>query len=161
MAALTAPYDARRKDSDVTSYPVAATTECFKGGLAVLSAGYAQPGADAAGVLFAGVFAESADNLSGAVPPGQVQPSIGSPLPNLPSGLAAGVAGAINVRVVKEGAFVFSKAAAVQGDVGKEVFVVDDNTVSVAATTNNIFCGYVTELIDSSHVRVRIDRAVQ
>ncbi len=48
-----------------------------------------------------------------------------------------------------------------QADLGKPCFIVDDNTVSTAATTNNVACGYVTELIDASHVRVRIDLAVR
>jgi len=33
--------------------------------------------------------------------------------------------------------------------------------VSVAATTNNLAAGYVVEVTDGSHVRVRIDRSVQ
>jgi hypothetical protein len=160
MAALTAPYDARRKEGDLVHYPVAATTECFKGGLAALSGGYVQPAADAASIQFAGVFAETADNLTGAVQPGTVQPSYGSAqLPPTPTGLAAGVAGALYARVYKEGAFIFGKASAVQSDVGKQAFVVDDNNVSTSATTHNVACGYVCELIDSSHVRVRIDLA--
>jgi hypothetical protein len=157
---LTAPYDARRKPGDLTRYPVAAATFCYKGGLAVLSGGYAQAGADAAGTQFVGVFAESADNLAGAVQPGFLEPSLGSVPPALPSGITQGNAGAIGVRVYKEGAYVFSKAGATQADVGKEAFVVDDNTVSTAATTHNVACGYVCELIDASHVRVRIDLAV-
>jgi hypothetical protein len=161
MAALTAPYDARRKPGDLTRYPVAAATACFKGGLAVLSGGYAQPGADAAGTQFVGVFAESANNLANAIQPGFVEPSIGSPTPALPSGIAQGSAGAVAVRVYKEGAFVYGKTGAVASDVGKQAFVVDDNTVSTSATTHSVACGYVVELIDSSHVRVRIDLAVQ
>ena len=70
MSALTAPYDARRKEGDLVRYPVAANTECFKGGLAVLSGGDAQPGADAAGVVFVGVFAASVNNTANAVPAG-------------------------------------------------------------------------------------------
>jgi hypothetical protein len=160
MTALAAPYDARMKPGEMTRYPVAAGAFCYKGGLAVLNGGYAQPAADAAGTQFVGVFAESADNLTGAIQPGFVEPSIGSPSPPLPSGIAQGSAGAIGARVYKEGAFVFSKAGAVQSDVGKQAFVVDDNTVSTSATTHNVACGYVVELIDASHVRVRIDLAV-
>ena len=160
MSALTAPYDARRKPGDLVRYPVAAATQCFAGGLAALSGGYAQPGADAAGVTFAGVFAEGADNLAGAVPPGSVQPSAGSPPPPLPSGLAVGVAGALGARVWKEGTFVFAKAGAVASDVGKAAFIMDDNTVSTAATAHNVACGSVVEVVDGSHVRVRINGAV-
>ena len=160
MTALAAPYDARMKQGDVTRYPVAAATLCYKGGLAVLSGGYAEPGADAAGVQFVGVFAESADNLTNAIQPGFIEPSLGSPPPALPSGLTQGTAGAVGVRVEKAGAFVYNKAGAVPSDVGKQAFIVDDNTVSTSATTHNIPCGYVTELVDASHVRVRIDLAV-
>ncbi|MBV9850085.1 MAG: hypothetical protein JO250_10470 [Armatimonadetes bacterium] len=157
MSALTGPYDARRKEGGLVRYPVAANTEVFKGGLAVLSGGYAQPGADAAGVIFIGVFAETVNNTAGAVQPGQIAPAPGSPQLTP----AAGAAGAYSVRVEKTGAFVFNKAGAAQADLGKPAFVVDDNTVSTAATTNNVACGYVTEIVDASHVRVRIDRSVQ
>ena len=161
MAALTAPYDARRKDGGRVRYGVAANTRVFKGGLAVLglttNQGYAQPGADTAGVVFVGVFCDSVDNTTGATPSGQVTPGIGSPNLNT----QGGPAGALTVKVEKAGTFVFGKAAAAQADIGKACFVVDDNTVSTAATANNIACGYVTELVDAAHVRVRIDRAAQ
>jgi hypothetical protein len=160
MAALTAPFDSRRKKDEATRYPVAATTTCYKGGLAALAGGYVEPAADAAGIQFVGVFEDSVLNQTNAVQPGAVQPSLGSPIPNLPSGLAAGVAGALYAHVVKTGAFVFGKASAVQSDVGKQAFIVDDNNVSTSATTHNVPCGYVTELIDATHVRVRIDLAV-
>ena len=161
MTALSAPYDARRKDGDRTRYPVAAAKVCYKGGLAALSGGYVQPAADAASIQFAGVFAASVDNTTGAIQPGFIEPSLGSPAPGLPSGIAQGSAGAVTVQVYKEGAFVFNKASAVQSDVGKQALIVDDNTVATSGTTNAVVCGYVVELIDSSHVRVRIDRAVQ
>ena len=157
MSALTAPYDARRKDGHLVRYPVAANTECFQGGLAVLSAGYVQPGADASGTLFVGVFAASVNNQTNAAQPGQITPALGSPALSPP----AGAAGAFSVLVEKTGAFVFNKSGAVPTDLGKPAFVVDDNTVSTAATTNNVACGYVTEIVDSTHVRVRIDRSVQ
>ena len=160
MTALAAPYDARMKPGEMTRYPVAAATICFKGGLAALSGGYVEPAADAASIQFVGVFAESADNRVNSIQPGFIEPSIGSPSPALPSGITQGLAGAIGARVYKEGAFVFNKAGAVQTDVGKQAFIVDDNTVSTAATTHNVACGYVCELIDASHVRVRIDLAV-
>jgi hypothetical protein len=156
MAALTAPYEARRKDGDFVAYPVAANTEVFKGGLAVLSAaGYAQPGADVASTLFIGVFAESVDNITGAIQPGAVQPSFGSPNPP-----PVGAAGALNVRVYKEGAFVYNRAGATVADLGLTALLVDDNTVQTAATTHNIAVGKIVEIIDASHVRVRIDLEV-
>jgi hypothetical protein len=162
MSALTAPFDARRKDGELQFYPVATNTKCFKGGLAVVNAsGYVQPAADAASILFVGVFADSADNGNGDTQPGSIAPSIGSPSPNLPSGIAQGTEGAINARVFKEGAYVFGIAAATQANVGAQVYVADDNNVALSGTAHSVVCGYITELIDASHVRVRIDRAVQ
>lgn len=163
MAALTAPYDARRKDGELTLYGINNNIEVFKGGMAALAAsGYVQAASDTAGVLFVGVFAESVSNLDGAVQPGQIQPAIGSPSQNTNTlnGQPVGAAGALGARVYKEGAFVFNKAAAVQSDLGKTALIVDDNTVSVAATTNNVACGKIVEIIDGSHVRVRIDLEV-
>ena len=106
--------------------------------------------------MFAGVFCDSVSNLTGATQPGQITPGIGSPNLNT----LGGPVGAVTVKVEKVGAFVYAKAAAVAADIGKKCFLVDDNTVSTSATTNNIACGYVTELVDASHVRVRIDLAV-
>jgi hypothetical protein len=163
MAALTAPYDGQRKDGEMTLYPINNNIEVFKGGMAALAAsGFVQPAADAAGILFVGVFAESVSNLDGAIQPGQIQQSIGSPGQsfNTLNGQPIGNAGALGARVYKEGAFVFNKAAAVQTDLGKVALIVDDNTVSVAATTNNVPCGKIVEIIDGAHVRVRIDLEV-
>lgn len=163
MAALTAPYEARRKDGALADYPINNNIEVFKGGLAALAAsGYVQAASDTAGILFVGVFAESVDNRDGAVQPGQIQPSFGSSAPNTLTlnGQPIGAAGALGARVFKDGAFVFSKAAATVADLGKTALIVDDNTVSVAATTNNIPCGKIVEIVDGSHVRVRIDLEV-
>jgi hypothetical protein len=162
MSALTAPYDTRRKDGELQHYPVATNTKCFKGGMAVVNAsGYVQPAADAASVIFVGVFADNADNGNGDIQPGMIEPSIGSPSPNLPSGIAQGTQGAINARVYKTGAYVFGLASAAQADVGAVVYVTDDNNVALSGTVHNVVCGYITELIDATHVRVRIDLAVK
>ena len=137
MAALTSPYDARRKDGALLASAVGAGAHVFKGGLLTVASatGLVQAGADSAGQVFAGVAYESADNTSGA-------------------------AGAKAVRVLKTGVFTYARAGASQADVGKAVFLVDDNSVSTAATTNNIACGIIVGVPDGSHVQVRIDGKV-
>ena len=97
--------------------------------------GLAQPAADAAGLVFVGMAYEGADNTRGA-------------------------AGVKSVRVLKTGVFTHAKAGAVQSDVGKTAFVVDDATVATAPTTDSLACGIVVGLSDSAHVQVRIDTKV-
>lgn len=137
MTALSAGYDARRRDGALIAYPVAAGTRVFKGGLVAVAAatGYARPAADTAGLVFAGVAYESADNTGGA-------------------------AGAKTVRVLKTGVFAYPKAGTVQTDVGKTAFVVDDGTVSTAATGQNLACGFVVGLDFEGRAQVRIDEKV-
>lgn len=149
MTALSAAYDAHQKDGELVACPVAANTTIFKGALVavLLSTGFAQPGADAAGTAFLGVAHETKINTAATALPGGAGP--------------AGAAGALKVRVEKHGTYVYNKAAASPTDLGKPVFLVDDNTVSTAATANNIPCGYVVEVVSSTQVRVRINRSVQ
>ena len=147
MTALAAAYDAHKKDGELVAYPIAANTTIWKGALVGLVGGYAVPASDAASEAFAGVAHESKANQASTLLPGGAGP--------------AGAAGALLIRVEKLGTFHYSKTAAVATDIGKQVFIVDDNTVSVAGTTNNLPAGYVVEVPDASHVRVRINRSVQ
>ena len=133
---ITTAYDTKRKDGELIRYPLAAGVKIPKGALVVLIAGLAANAGDTAGVQFAGVAYETADNTGGA-------------------------AGAASVRVQKRGDYIYVKAGAVQADVGKQALLVDNATVATAATANNIPAGYVAELVDAGHVRVRIDRSVQ
>ena len=128
MTALSASYDSRRQDGALLAYPVAAGAHIFKGALLAVSAtGLVQPASDTAGLVFAGVAYESADNTGGA-------------------------AGAKSVRVLKTGVFTQPKTGAALTDVGKTALIVDDTTVSTAATTNNLACGIVVGFPDSAHV---------
>ena len=147
MTALTAPLDVHEKDGELVSYPLAANTTIYKGALVALTGGYAKPGADTAGVLFVGVAHETIKNQTSTP---------------LPGGAGfAGAAGALNIRVRKVGSFLYSRAASTVADLGKAVQIVDDNTVATTGTTNSIGAGYIVDVPDGSHVRVRIDRAVQ
>jgi len=52
--------------------------------------------------------------------------------------------------------------AITQANVGDNVFLVDDQTVDIAAnTTNDIFCGIIAAYIDSTHAWVDIEPAVR
>ena len=134
MTALTSSHETRRKDGALVRYPVGAGVHVQKGGLLVvlLATGLAQPASDSAGTVFIGVAYEEADNTGGA-------------------------AGAKLVRVLKTGVYAYAKAAAAQGDVGKTAFVVDDGTVSTAATADSVACGVVVGAPDALTVQVRID----
>ena len=147
MAALAAPYDAHKKDGKLVAYPMAANTTIFKGALVGLVAGFLVTASDTAGLIFVGVAHETKANQASTILPGGAG--------------VAGAAGALSLRVEKEGTFSYNKAAAVAADRGKQAFISDDNTVSTAATTNNVACGYVTELLDGSHVQLRINRSIQ
>ncbi len=133
MTALSASYDARRKDGALVAYPLGAGAHVFKSALlAVAATGLVQPAGDAPGLVFAGVAYEETDNT-------------------------AGTPGAKTVRVLKTGVFTLAKAGAVQADVGKTALVVDDATVATAPTADNLACGVVVGIADGAHVQVRID----
>ncbi len=136
MTALGNSYDARRKDGALVLYPLGAGVHVRKGGLLTVAAtGLAQPASDGAGLVFIGVAYEDGDNTGGA-------------------------AGAKSVRVLKTGVFTYAKTGAAQTDTGKTVFVVDDGTVSTAATTDNIACGVVVGAPSTAAVQIRIDGKV-
>lgn len=135
MTALAQAYDARRRDGALIAYPVAAGAHIFKGGLVAVAASGAVPAVDAAGVTFVGVAYEEGDNRGGA-------------------------SGARKVRVLKTGVYTYPKAGASPTDMGKVVFVVDDGTVSTAATGSNVAAGVVVGVPDAGHVCVRIDGKV-
>ncbi len=135
MTATTTAREAKRKDGEVIAYPIAAV-KIPKGALVNINAsGFATNAADAAGETFAGVAYETVDN------------SAGSP-------------GDASIRVCTTGTFVFVDGGAngAQTDVGAEFHVVDNQTVTDAATTNDLVCGVAVESISATSVRIRIDR---
>ena len=137
MTALSASYGARRRDGALIAYPVGANVHPRKGGLLTVAAatGLVGPASDTAALVFVGIAYEDGDNTGGA-------------------------AGAKTVRVLKTGVYTYAKTAAAQTDVGKTAFIVDDATVSTAATTNNLACGIVVGVPDTAHVQIRIDGKV-
>lgn len=136
MAALTAAYDAKRKDGQLIAYPMAAV-KIYKGALVIVTSatGFVSTGSDAAGVGFVGVAYETVDNTAGA-------------------------AGGANIRLQKTGEYIYTAVGAAQTDVGKTAYLVSDGTVQTAATTNSIAVGKVVGYISATQLVVRIDGSV-
>lgn len=114
--------------------PVGASKEIFAGSLVVVdgTTGYAEAGSDAAGKIFVGVAREHVKDVSG-------------------------VEGTESVIVRRRGLFLFAIAAATQANVGDAVFIVDDETVGLAATTtNDIYCGVIAAIKSATEVWVDI-----
>lgn len=120
-----------RRAGDQFEFPVAAATTCYAGGIAVLSGGVVQPGTTATNLVAVGVFDERANN------------SLGS-------------ASAINAKV-RTGVFRFANSASgdaiALSDVGKECFIVDDQTVAKTAAGGRSVAGIVRD-VDSVGVWV-------
>ena len=136
MSVLTADKNSKRSDGQFKLYKVTDADIIYKDSLVCNNtSGYLIPGADTASIRFAGVALEQGDNASGA-------------------------AGAISIRVQKTGEFEFAIASASQSDVGSAAYILDDQTVDTTST-NGIACGYITEIVSSTKVRVRIDTAVK
>ena len=148
MTALAGSYDPKRRDGQLIRYPLAAGAHVFKGALVCVgvATGLLVPGADAAGVVCVGVAYEEGNNVAGGV---QYDGSVSS-----------GAAGAVSVRVQTVGLYQYHKVGAVQADVGKQAFLLDDNTVSTAGTADNVKCGVVGALVDSGTVAILIDGRV-
>lgn len=95
------------------AYPVATAVKTYKGGIAVLAAGYVKPGVTATGLIAAGLFIETVDN-------------------------SAGAAGDTRAHV-EEGTFLLDVSATdpvTQADVGADVYIVDDETIAKTSGTN-------------------------
>lgn len=113
MVALTAARYTPQALGDVRSIPVAANARIFAGGLVQIAAsGFAVAGVATAANVAVGRAEETVDNTGGAN-------------------------GAVNVKV-RRGVFRYANSAAgdliTRADIGKQVFVVDDDQV---AKTNN------------------------
>ncbi|MDR3709951.1 MAG: hypothetical protein P4L33_16770 [Capsulimonadaceae bacterium] len=139
MTALIAPREPGRKQGDTVLYGVAAGQKIFKGALVVTRGdGFVYnlraPAASQPDV-FLGLADETVDNTTGAN-------------------------GAASIHVLKTGTYLVSKASAVESDIAQPFYGLDDATVS-SASTNAVFVGYATELVDTATIRVKIDRAAQ
>jgi hypothetical protein len=129
MAATTKERNTARKSTEtvlnVNAIQMKAATKVNQGSLVVIDAGYAAPGRTAAGLIAAGVATQTVDNTTGAN-------------------------GAKTVEV-RRGTFLWANNPGdliVQADLGKNCFVLDDQTVSKTdgAATRSI-AGKIMEVV--------------
>ena len=131
MTALSANYEDKRQDGEIISVKVKANAVIYKGALLVdKGTGYAEPGSGVAAYTFLGVAVENATGTADD--------------------------GGVSVRVYKTGTFQYTKASAVQSDLGVEMFLHDDQTVGTSST-NTGSCGTCVEIVDGSTIKLRID----
>ena len=122
MPALTNDRLTPSRNAEYADYPVRANTVIYSGALVALitsgtGAGNAVPASDAANRAILGVAQARADN-------------------------SQGTDGAMRVIVAFNRAFKFNlSGSAAQGDIGRCVYVVDDNTVSLSPGTNGVKVG--------------------
>ncbi|MBI5189096.1 MAG: hypothetical protein HZA22_00280 [Nitrospirae bacterium] len=133
MSALTKDRNTVRKEGDYAVYPVKAAKKIFAGSIVCIGAdGYALPGSDTAGLKFVGIARGYVDNTSGA-------------------------SGALKVEVWRRGAFELAASGMAITNAGDKVYVVDDQTVGLAATTaNDVACGKITEFNTATSVYVDV-----
>lgn len=135
MTAITTAREAKRKSGEIIAYPMAAV-KIPRGALVnINTSGFATNASDSASETFAGVAYETVDNSDGA-------------------------AGDLSIRVETTGTFVFADGGGngAQTDVGAQFNIVDNATVTDAATSASLKAGVAVESIDANTVRIRIDR---
>lgn len=138
MTVLTQDKKIERTDGVELPFPVKEAANIFAGALVATDAtGYLVRGSDTAALVFQGFAIEHRDNSDGQ-------------------------SGDIVCTVRRRGLIKCGIAAAGQDDVGKNVFLVDDQTVGLAATTtHDIFCGTIAGYVNSTTVWVDIEPAVR
>jgi len=118
--------------------PVDGGSKIFAGANACFNAaGFLVPGADTAGLIYAGVSRSSIDN-------------------------SLGQDGDESAVVRRRGLFLMELATAItQANVGDNVFLVDDQLVDLAGNvTNDIFCGIIAQYVDTTHAFIDILPAI-
>jgi hypothetical protein len=136
--ALSAERDTKQRAgtplSTVGNQPVKASVKLYKGGIAVLNAGYLAPGTAATGLIAVGRSRETVDNSSGSNGDlkGEYEPGI----------------------------FKWANSAAgdaiAQADVGKVCYIVDDQTVAKTDGTGSRSAAGLIAGIDSDGVWVQM-----
>jgi len=141
MTVATTAREAKRKDGQLIAYPMS-NVKIPKGALVNINCdGYADNALGFPGEAFAGVAYETVDNSAGSM-------------------------GDLSIRVETTGTFIFAvgDGNGAQTDVGKEFYVVDNQTVTndrtdnLAGVNNGVAVGIAVESIDADTVRIRIDR---
>jgi hypothetical protein len=126
------------REGKAHTLPVVANDCIFGGTLtAVNAAGYLNPGSDTAGLIFAGVADDRADNTGGG-------------------------AGDISATVRRRGMYLFNLGTAITvANVGDAVFLVDDVTVDlIGNVSNGIFCGVIAEYHSANLAWIDVEPAI-
>lgn len=136
MTAAAEDRDDKRKEGKIEEYPQKTAVTAYKGTFQCIdpATGYLVPGANTAGYRLAGI-------------------AVG--------GNAAGSAasGFYGVDIWEGGKFSFITSGMAITDVGKPVFMADDQTVALI-TTNYVYAGKIYKYISATEVLVKIDDAV-
>jgi len=113
MTALSAPRLVSEKAGDTSTAPVAADTKIWQGALVVMEGGVAMPGKTALSLVVLGIAEETVDN-------------------------SGGIAGAKKVTARRRTIRLVNLAsdALTEADIGKDAYLVDDQTVAKTAATN-------------------------
>jgi len=138
MAALTQDKKTEYMEGVDIILPVYQSTTIYAGALVCVNAGgYAVNGADTAGLIFMGVAREYVDN-------------------------SAGASGDKTVTVRRRGLFRMTLGHNISvANIGDNVFLVDNQTVDLAANvTNAIFCGNIAGYISATEAWIDIEPAI-
>lgn len=131
--ALSADRNTPMMDGELVNLPVAASKKIFAGSLvAANSTGYVTPGETATTLIYLGRAEEQVDNSTGA-------------------------AGAKTINVRKKKAFKWKNSGAdavVQADLGKNCYIVDDETVAKTSGTSTRSVAGVVVKVDTDGVWV-------
>lgn len=134
MTTLAASRQTDRVDGEILSIGLTAAGKVYQGGLVCLATdGYLAAGANTAGYRFAGVAYESKDNTSGAD-------------------------GDVAARVYRRGVFLFDIASVAVTDVGKRVWISDDQTLTL--TPSRVCCGVIVKRESATKAWIDITPAV-
>lgn len=138
MTALSADKKTEFMEGVELPFKVDGGSKIFAGAfVCVNAAGYLVPGADASGLIFQGLSREYADNLLGQD-------------------------GDLSCVVRRRGLFKAALGHSITvANIGDNVFLVDDQTVDLAANvTYGIFAGIIAGYIDSTHAWIDVEPAI-
>lgn len=136
MSAATSDRPTRQKAGEIRALGVAAAAVMLAGCLACIDAdGYAVDGSDTTGYRFLGVCREGKDNTDGAD-------------------------GDLTAEVYAKGEFLFASSGLAAEDIGKAVYLVDNQTVGLSGNASvdfHIYVGRITKVESATACWVAID----
>jgi hypothetical protein len=130
MAALTKSVTRDSRNKSIMDGPVKAGVKIYQNAaICTDSSGLVVPAADVAGYVYLGIARYEYDNTGGSN-------------------------GDIKAEAWTDQQFKMTCTGAAQSWVGKNAYLIDDNTVAISGTTNSILMGKIVGFIDSSNVWV-------